>query len=459
LRVSWWGEDLLYGAAEDEVWAFGATPVTYGRMRAEVEWHRRVLHRQGVGAGTSAALLGQSSFTQLWTLFALWSLGAQPLLLPPRLAPGERVRLLETLRPQYALTFGVPSTRRVFRDECEVLARRLPGGLPARTPHCVVQLSSGTTGGGKAVGRTPESLLAELERFALLDGMPRRDEPVLLLDSWAYSFGLVGGVLHATRHGAPLVLPGVAEHGARPVPRVVIGAPRHFEAFSAAPEAAFRGLRRAISGGELLHLAVFDSFARRFGVRIGQVYGMTETGAIAADLSGRLAPPHVGAPLPGIRTRVVDGVLEVHLGQSPYVPEHEVWRGGWLSTNDMVSRDAVTGALRLRGRLSGTEGPPDTRVDLVAIERVLRAHHDVAEAVVVGSGTIDALVVGRGPGGLRGPGGSGGLDGLALEAWCRQVLGPGHPPVRCCVVGALPRTANGKYIRSRRVVSEAGARS
>ncbi len=161
-----------------------------------------MLRQFGVGGSTTVALLGLPSFTQLWTLFALWSLGAQPILVPPRLAPAKRRTLIETLRPQFALTFGSAHLRRrSFSDECEVLVRRLPDGRPAGTSHCVVQLSSGTTGLGKVIGRTPESLLAELERFARLPGMPGQDEPVLLLDSWAYSFGLIGGVLHATGQG------------------------------------------------------------------------------------------------------------------------------------------------------------------------------------------------------------------------------------------------------------------
>ncbi len=446
---SWWGEDLLYGPAGDGLWACGAVPVTYGRMRDEVAWHRRVLRGQGIGHGSTVAMLGHASFTQLWSLFALWSLGAQPMLLAPRITPAERTAVLDALRPQFAMTFGGGYHRvRTFSDECEVLVRRLAGGRPAATSHCVVQMSSGTSGHGKAIGRTPDSLLAELERLAVLAGMPGPGEPVLLLDSWAYSFGLIGGVLHATRHGAPLVLPLSADPRTmttRVPARVVIGAPRHYEALVGAATTAFAGLRRAVSTGELLHQSVHEGFARRYGVRIGQAYGMTETGAIAADLSGAIAPPHVGTTLPGVRTRIVDGVLHVHLGQSPYVLDPGAWRGGWLSTNDLMSISPETGALRLRGRLSGVESPTYSHVDLVEVERVLRAYQNVTEAVVVGSDVIDALVVGDG------------LTGDELEAWCRRALVGGHPPVRCTVVGALARTPNGKYVRSRQAVCEAGA--
>lgn len=444
---TWWGEDLLYGQAHDGVWACGSASVTYARMREEVEWHRRVLRTCGISAGNTVALLGRPSFTQLWILFALWSLDAQPILFPPRITPEERTAMLDVLRPQYSLTFGNP--QRTFADECEVLVRRLSAGRPASTPHCVVQLSSGTTGRVKAMGRTPDSLLAELERFAALPGMPGPGEPVLLLDSWAYSFGLIGGVLHAARHGAPLIMAPRSDPGRLGMahrPRVVIGTPCLFESLCATTAPALTDLRCAVSGGDLLHLGVFDAFSRRFGVRIGQVYGTTETGALAADLSGRLAHPHVGLPLPGVRTRIVDGVLQVYVGQSPYVSDGDDWPGGWLSTNDLVGRDAATGALRLRGRLTGARGPREPHADPVAIERVLCTHRDVRDAVVIASDTIEALVV------------ADGVSGPELQAWCQHVLGHGHPHVRCTVVGALPRTANGKYVRDRRMVCEAGAR-
>ncbi len=77
---------------------------------------------------------------------------------------------------------------------------------------------------------------------------------------------------------------------------------------------------------------------------------------------------------------------------------------------------------------------------------MLRAHRNVAEAVVVGSDTIDALVAGVD------------ITGAGLEAWCRRVLGHGHPPVRCFVVDTLPRTPNGKYVRSSQLVCKVDAR-
>jgi acyl-coenzyme A synthetase/AMP-(fatty) acid ligase len=198
-------------------------------------------------------------------------------------------------------------------------------------------------------------------------------------------------------------------------------------------------LRLAVSGGEVLSREVHEAFMHRYGVPIGQAYGTTETGIIAADLAGRFGTPTIGLPVQGVRTRVVDGVLEVHVPQSPYLYEDVSSFGGWMSTHDLVTRDAETGALRLRGRL---DDDGHAHVDLLEIEAVVRAHEQVTDAVVLGVDPIEALVASATD-----------LDHTELSAWCRRFLGDGSP-VRYHVVRELPRTANGKILRNRASLHE-----
>jgi acyl-coenzyme A synthetase/AMP-(fatty) acid ligase len=231
--------------------------------------------------------------------------------------------------------------------------------------------------------------------------------------------------------------------------QVMIGTPRHFEWLSAVPGTqSLPALRVAISGGEPMHASVFERFARRYGVRIGQVYGTTETGIIAADLSGEQAPPHVGRPVPGIRIRVRDEVLQVHLGQSPYLSDAEHWLGGWMSTQDRVELNPDTGVLRLCGRVGAERAPRYAETELLEIERVLRSHRDVDEAIVTGLDTIEAHVSG-----------SPALDHINLVEWCRRLLRGGRTPSRCYVVPTLPHTANGKSLRNRELLPGASTRA
>ncbi|MFD5250318.1 AMP-binding protein [Amycolatopsis sp. NPDC058340] len=355
---SWWGEDLLGRGDDDEPWACGERAVTRGKLRAEVAWLAKAYRHHGIGAGTTVALHGTPSFTQLWSVFALWELGAQIALIEQKTCLAEMTCLLGRWRPQYFVTFGGSGRRhRPFTDECEVLVRRLPDGEPASTGHCLLQLSSGTTGAGKLIGRTPESILAELGRIAAVEGVPGPGERVLLLNSPARSFGLVGGVLHGLDAAAVLLFPAPA--AATRTADVVIGEPRHFARLGEDSVEPFTSLRAAISGGDVLRHDVFDRFRDRHGVRIGQAYGTTETGVISMDVAGRFAVCGVGKPVPGIRIRVADGVLDVHLARSPYVIETDPWNGGWLSTGDRVRRDPVTGSLQLLGRAGDDRRDPD----------------------------------------------------------------------------------------------------
>ncbi|WP_245240569.1 class I adenylate-forming enzyme family protein [Streptomyces spiramenti] len=429
--------------ARGPVWAQASRPGTEVDA-ATLQEHRDRLARTfrcyGIRPGSTVALHGVPSYTQLWSLFALWSLNAQVVLLEPRSARAEREALLELCAPQFVVTIGELYEREdLFVGECEVLVRRRRPGRPARTAHCLVQFSSGTTGRPKAAGRTAQSLLTELGRLRLLPQMPREGERVAVLGPLAHSFALVAGVLHALGAGATVVFPAtqapqdLVEAARRS--HVVIGGPRHFAALARAEEGTrLPDLRLAVSGGDVLDTAVAGAFARRYGVLVGQGYGMTETGIVSTDLSGAAGPGSIGTPVPGVRTRILGGVLGVRLAEPPYV-HHGGPHDGWLATQDLVTRDPATGVLYLRGRVDSCE---PGAVDALRIEAVLRAHRDVTDAVVLGADPPQALVAC-----------AQGLTRTELDAWCRRFLDPARALPCLHLVPELPRTVSGKVLRDR----------
>ncbi|MHA6757928.1 class I adenylate-forming enzyme family protein [Streptacidiphilus sp. PAMC 29251] len=447
----WWGEGLLAAGAPEAAWAHCTDTMDFGALREQTARLARILTSYGIRPGSTVALHGSPSFTHLWSVFALWSLGAQVILLEPSLSLAEREALLRLSSPQFVLTLGqLRRDEELFVSECEVLVRRRPDGRSARTDHCLVQFSSGTTGRPKAVGRTPGSLMTEVARLGTLALMPRAGERVAVLEPVAHSFALIGGVLHALAVGATLVFPACGERDAVVEAvtgaQVVLGRPRHFGMLVQAP-AGLRlpSLRLAVSGGDVLAGETSGAFARRYGVLVGQAYGTTETGLVAADLAGGRGPHTLGVPMPGVRTRTVGGALQVLMPSWPYpyetAPSRTTADGFWLETHDLVTRDPATGVLSLRGRAGRTRAG----ADLLDIEAVLRAHRHVTDAVVLGPDPVEAHVSGTEE-----------LRSADLSAWCERFLDTTSAPRRFHVVPELARSASGKLLRDRARLAERG---
>src|SRR4029079_10528075 len=78
---------------------------------------------------------------------------------------------------------------------------------PAETEHAIIQLSSGSTGPSKIIGRTADDLIAEIRRYTEIDGVPLPGERIVLLPSMVHVLGLVGGLLYGLHAGVTLVTP------------------------------------------------------------------------------------------------------------------------------------------------------------------------------------------------------------------------------------------------------------
>ncbi|ASO18898.1 acyl-coenzyme A synthetase/AMP-(fatty) acid ligase [Actinoalloteichus hoggarensis] len=446
--LSTWIAELIDGAADDVVWIHDAGNVTRGDLIARVEEFADLLQRDGIGPGCTVALRIGPSCTLFYVLFGLWRCGAQVLLVDSRAKPAEVDRLFRRYEPQFEVhSDTIGDVRAVFQADREVRTRSTGGGTRAAGPHCLVQSSSGATGRPKIIGRTADSVQRELERIAALPGAPAEGERVLLLGSMLHSFGLIVGVLHSLRAKARLVLTfsvrprELLDLAARQDVTMILGVPTHFEllasVFDPPPLPSLRG---AVCAGDVLDRGVFDLVERRLGIRLGQVYGMTEVGVVAADLTGRLGPHSVGVPLPGIAVRCSDGELFVAVEESPYLRSDGIARvvDGWLRTFDRADQNPDTGALRILGRTDSVIAIGGLKVDLTEIEAVLHEHEQVHEAVVTYHEVIEAHV-----------GVSGVVSTADLLSWCRERLSHVKVPKRVHLGPALPRTATGKLIRDR----------
>jgi len=436
---------LLAGPEQEECVQFGAT--TYrGALRALVAEQRERLAAAGLAPGGTLALRLPPSLAYVTALLAGWQQGAQVMLLDHRLTEHEVQAALVRLAPQVLVRADrhPPGGLRGFTD-VQPVVEPLPGGRPAQSGHAVVQLSSGSTGPSKVIARTSADLLRELDCYRRLPDFPGPGERVVLLSSVVHVLGLVGGLLNSLHAHVPLTVPErmtaagiLSAVAAGDRPTTVIGVPFHAELLAGvqSPPPLPR-LRRMVVAGELVRPEVPGSFVRRYGVPLGTMYGMTEVGVIATDLTGRHHP--AVQPVHGLELRADGGELHIRTPASPYlgVTDPTRWSDGWLHTRDAGRIDPGSGRVTVLGRRDSQVSIGGLKVDLTEVEQTLAALPAVREAVVVfTAGTIEAFLATE-PG--TGPETVHDLVAGRLAGYKR--------PRSLSFLPALPRTATGKLLR------------
>jgi acyl-coenzyme A synthetase/AMP-(fatty) acid ligase len=267
--------------------------------------------------------------------------------------------------------------------------------------------------------------------------------------------GLVGGLLHGLHAGVAVVLPDrltaegiIASVAGDAAPATVIGVPFYAELMaSAVNPPPLPQLRRMVVAGELVRPGVPGAFTARFGVPLGTMYGMTEIGVIATDLTGANWP--AVEPTFGMLVRVQDGELRIRMSASPYVGLSDPTRfdEGWLRTKDAASIDIETGMVTILGRLDSQISVGGLKVDLTEVEQTLAAMPQVTEVVVIFDGEIEAFVALAEDSTVD-----------SVRSALAQRLAPFKMPRRLTVLPALPRTATGKLVRASTALREASTR-
>jgi malonyl-CoA/methylmalonyl-CoA synthetase len=212
--------------------------------------------------------------------------------------------------------------------------------------------------------------------------------------------------------------------------------------------------RLFVSGSAPLPPRVMDEFERKYGQRILERYGMSETLMnIGNPYDGERRAGTVGFPFPGVEVRLLDesgrdvedgGSGEVHLrGGNVFCgywrrPEatEAAFRDGWFRTGDIAVR-SPDGYYTLQGRRSDLIISGGFNIYPREIEELLLEQPGVREAAVV---PVPDRVRGEVPIAYF----AGDADAAALEAACREKLASFKVPRTFIPIQALPRTALGK---------------
>ncbi|GAB3836552.1 class I adenylate-forming enzyme family protein [Kribbella italica] len=449
--AQWVDDVLLAGPAGDVCFSLPAV-VDRGMLRRLVRDRQAELAQSGLRAGGAAALRLPPSIAFVTHLLAVWRSGGQAILLDHRLTDYEVRRAIERLVPQVVVSPQRPvaSGLRTFVDIDTDVASY--SGHPAGTSHAVVQLSSGSTGPSKVIGRTAEDLVEEVLRYTQIDGVPEPGERIILLPSMVHVLGLVGGLLYGLHAGVELVPPArltgdailhAIAGGSKPA--TVLGVPFHIGLLASVENPpSLPQFKRMTTGGELVPASVSSAFEEKYGVPLGNMYGMTEVGVIGTDLFGAHRPQIL--PAPGLEVRAVDGELQIRRPESPYLglTDPARWSDGWLHTKDAGVVDPATGLVSIRGRLDSQVSVGGLKVDLTEVEYTLGTLRGVESAVVVYDNAITAYVQ------LNQP-----REIPSLEAELAQQLAPYKRPRTLRLLTQLPRTTTGKLVRDLTVLRKA----
>jgi long-chain acyl-CoA synthetase len=218
------------------------------------------------------------------------------------------------------------------------------------------------------------------------------------------------------------------------------------------------------SGAAPLPMEVMQAFAQRFGGRIREGYGLSETSPVTHGQPFLLEsrPGTVGIPLPDTDCEIVDvetgtrilgpdQVGEIRL-RGPQVmkgywnrPDETAiaLRDGWLATGDLGKMDD-NGYLSIVDRKKDMIISSGYNVYPRDVEEVLYEHPSVQECCVIGvpdayrGEMVKAFIVPRG-----------GVTATPeeLDTFCRQRLAPFKVPRAYEFRDALPKSAVGKILR------------
>ena len=146
-----------------------------------------------------------------------------------------------------------------------------------------------------------------------------------------------------------------------------------------------------------------EQFYQRFGIRLMEGYGSTETNMVMSNLIGGYAPGTMGRVVPGFEVRIVDendsevaagasGELVIRHSEpfsvgSGYFGNPEAtaaaWRNLWFHTGDRVVRDDQ-GIYHFLDRIKDSIRRRGENISSWEVEQALLSHPDIKNTAVVG---------------------------------------------------------------------------
>ncbi len=501
----------VHAAAECVTWTDAAPRrATYGTVAANAARLGHALRRLGVGAGDRVGTFLWNSQEHLEAYLAVPCMGAVLHTLNIRLFEEQLVYVVNHAEDKVVVVDDslVPVLGKIAAElttvECfVVVGDGDAGALGARVPvlryadllaaesseydwpdlderqAAAMCYTSGTTGNPKGVVYSHRS--AFLHSFASMMpnalGLSSRDRvltivPMFHANAWGIPYS-------AFMSGASIIMP---SRFMQPGPLTAMVRDERVTFAGAVPtiwsdifrygeehELDLSSLRMIVCGGSAVPRSLMERFEARYGVRIVQAWGMTETSPLAAvahppgtvalgaadEMEWRVK---TGRVVPGVELRIVDdagnalpwdgeavGEIEV---RGPWItasyyrdPAPEKFDDGWLRTGDVGTVDPE-GYIQITDRAKDVIKSGGEWISSVELENLLMAHPEVVEASVIGVPDPRwderplACVVRRA---------GSGVDSATLAAFLAEHLARWQVPERWSFIDEVPKTSVGKF--------------
>ena len=451
--------------------------LSYGRLADEAARIADFLTAQGVEPGQRIGLIAPNEPAYLPAAFGLLATGACMVPLAGNVTSAEVSRIMKEIQVNGCLAWPdadpLPgSTRPAITSggECDGFTFRwidretqAPAEFGGLHP-AFIRFTSGTTATSKGVVLSHEATAARVEAADDVLHFDEQDR-ILWMLPLAYHFAVT--IIAYVRAGAnilmcPDTLPAAIVDATRRLrPSVLYASPLHFDRMGNLPPGRpFEGVRLCLSTSAPITTAVMDRFESRYGVPVGQAYGIIEAGlpCINTGTAG-LPATSVGRAVPGYEIVVlssegaalgagVQGEIALR-GSGLFSAYYEPWRrreqierDGWFLTGDIGWLDE-SGALYLKGRRTAVIFVAGLKFFPEEVEECLNVFPGIKESRVFGRphahlGEVPCADIVTEPGPFD-------MDGL--KGHCARALSSYKVPVEFRVVEALPRTPGGKILR------------
>lgn len=434
---------------------------------------------RGLAAATSAeriGILAPTSSACAAAVFAAWYAGRTPIPLNFLLPPEELAKVVRDADidlvccvERFAPAVSAVGLRPLVLDAATLVAADVPAPDAADSDTAAILYTSGTSGDPKGVclsfGNLVSNALAAIEHARMTP-----DQAFLSVLPQFHSFGLstatvlpliLGATVHFVPRFSPASILGIVESQRISIFCAVASMFGALAQLKSASPQAVASVRLAISGGEPLPQNIAAAFEARFGLRLMEGYGLTETSpVVSVNMPWAWRAGSVGKPLPGVRVRVVDAAgRAVAVGQDgelvvagPCVMQGYFRRpaetaaailDGWFHTGDIGRIDA-DGFIFITGRAKDMMIIGGENVYPREIEGVLERHPAVAEVSVIG---VRDDVRGELPVGFVIVKEGASATEAELRDYCRDKLAGFKVPRQVIFATDLPRGPTGKILK------------